>query len=288
MISAAIKPASGIIGWIVYRVYSMQLRDQLRGSIPDAILGHLSNRFDIIGDIAILHLPQELLPYRMIIARTIISRRHAIRTVLLKMTKLEGGNRIAQYDVLMGSGTITTHQEYGYSYCLDVQTVFFNPCLASERKRVTAMVMPGETVIIPFCGVGPFAIPAAARGANIVAIERNPEACRWFTKNCRLNDLTDRISLISGDALFPPLQKGIQFDRAIIPTPYGRDQCLDVFVPFIREGGMIHFYTFKKKAQIEHLTRGFEQNGFDVVTKRRCGNVAPSVSRWVFDLRKAR
>ncbi len=50
---------------------------------------------------------------------------------------------------------------------------------------------------------------------------------------------------------------------------------------------MIHSYTFKKRHQIPGLLRGFEEEGYDVLTARRCGNVAPCVSRWVFDLKKA-
>jgi tRNA (guanine37-N1)-methyltransferase len=266
----------------------MQLRDQLKGSIPETVLCHISNRFDVIGDIAVLQLAPELENYRHTIAQTIISRRRGIHTVLDKITKLEGGNRTARYDILAGSGTVTTHHEYGYSYRLDVSTVFFNPGLATERKRVTDQVQPGETVVVPFCGAGPFAIPAAAHGADVVAVEQNPDACRWFTENCELNDVADHISLVSGDAFDTGFLRRRMFDRAIIPTPYGMDQCLEVFSPFVRKEGMIHFYTFKKRTQIEPLTREFETRGLDVLTKRRCGNVAPSVSRWVFDLMKNR
>ena len=277
---------SVIIGGIINIRYSMQIRDQMKGIIPDSVLDHLSNRFDVIGDIAILHLPPELHSYQHIIASTIISRRCAIHTVLNKTTKLEGGNRTAHYDTLFGSGTITTYHEYGYSYRLDVKTVFFNPRLATERRRVASLVIPGETVLVPFCGVGPFVIPAAARGADVVAIEQNPDACRWFTENCDLNGVTDRITLISGNAFDTSLIPLRKYDRVIIPTPYGMDRCLEMFVQFVRKEGMIHFYTFKKRTQIERLMKEFETKGFDVIAQRRCGNVAPSVSRWVFDLRK--
>lgn len=280
------NPCVCIIGCVVNIRYSMQLRDQMKGSIPDSVLCHLPNRFDVIGDIAILHLPPELHSYRYSIASTIISRRRAIHTVLNKTTKLEGENRTAHYEILFGSGTITTHHEYCYSYRLDVKTVFFNPSLATERRRVTSLVLPGETVLVPFCGVGPFVIPAAARGADIVAIEQNSDACRWFIENCDLNGVSDRITLIYGNAFDTSLLPRRKYDRVIIPTPYGMDRCLEMFVPFVRKEGMIHFYTFKKRTQIEPLMKEFETKGFDVVTQRRCGNVAPSVSRWVFDLRK--
>ena len=34
------------------------------------------------------------------------------------------------------------------------------------------------------------------------------------------------------------------FDRAIVPTPYGRD-ILERIIPLIKSGGIIHFYTLK-------------------------------------------
>ena len=264
----------------------MQLRDQLDGSIPDTELCHLSNRFDVIGDIAILRLPPELHVYRHTIAHAIISWHRNIKTVLNKTTKLDGENRTAHYECLAGVDTTTLHHEYGYSYRLDVCTVFFNPRLATERKRVTDQVQPGETVLVPFCGAGPFVIPSAARGADVVAVEQNPDACRWFEKNCILNRVRDYITLIKGDA-FDTLRLPIYtFDRAIIPTPYGMDRIIDTIVPVVRQGGMIHFYTFKNRTQSEQLAREMEKNGLTVATRRRCGNVAPGVSRWVFDLWK--
>jgi tRNA (guanine37-N1)-methyltransferase len=76
-----------------------------------------------------------------------------------------------------------------------------------------------------------------------------------------------------------------EFDRAIIPTPYGRDEILEIVAPMVKKGGMVHFYTFKKRHQIEGLIEKYESLGFDVELFRKCGNVAPGVSRWAFDLR---
>ena len=52
----------------------------------------------------------------------------------------------------------------------------------------------GERVLVPFCGVGPFVIPAAARGAEITAIEQNQEACRWLSENVLLNGVSDQVN----------------------------------------------------------------------------------------------
>ena len=168
----------------------MGLKDQVRGSIPDRALCHLSDHFDVIGDIAVLSLSPYLCGYEGTIAQAIISRRRTIKTVLNKISRLDGCNRTARYEILAGEDTVTVHHEYGFAYQLDVGTVFYNPRLASERKRVTDQVQSGERVLIPFCGVGPFVIPAAACGARIIAVEKNPEAYRWLVRNVQLNGVT--------------------------------------------------------------------------------------------------
>ncbi|HWS21561.1 MAG TPA: hypothetical protein VN227_02860 [Methanoregula sp.] len=264
----------------------MGLKDQMRGIIPDRTLCHLSDHFDVVGDIAVLSLSPYLVGHEGAIARAIISKRCTIKTVLNKISRLNGCNRTACYEILAGKETVTVHHEYGSAYELDVGAVFFNPRLASERKRVTDQVQSGECVLIPFCGVGPFVIPAAARGARIIAIEKNPEAYRWLIRNIQVNGVKDRVTTLPGDAFDRSLITVSLFDRAIIPTPYGMDRIFDVLAMRVKPGGMIHFYTFKNRDQADALVREFGKKGFDVVVRRRCGNVAPSVSRWVFDLVK--
>jgi tRNA (guanine37-N1)-methyltransferase len=264
----------------------MGLKDQLRGIIPDHLLCYLSDRFDVIGNIAVLCLLPALSDYKTEIAHAILSRRKNITTVINKTSRLGGSNRTGVYEILAGLGTITVHHEYDHAYKLDVGTVFFNSRLASERKRVTVQVQYGERVLVPCCGVGPFVVPAAARGAEIVAVEQNPEACRWLMENLRLNGVEERVTIIQGDAFDTSLLPTYNFDRAIIPTPYGIDAIFDVIAPRVKQGGMIHFYTFKNRDQADALGPEFGQKGFEVVIHRRCGNVAPGVSRWVYDLVK--
>jgi len=264
----------------------MGLKNQLKGIIPDSALCHLSDHFDVIGNIAVLSLSPELFGYEGTIADAIISRRRTIKTVLNKISRLDGCNRTARYEILAGRDTVTVHHEYEFAYQLDVGTVFYNPRLASERKRVTDQVQPGERVLIPFCGVGPYVIPAAAHGARIIAVEKNPEAYRWLTRNVQLNGVKDRVTTLQGDAFDTSLLPVYPFDRAIIPTPYGMDTIFDILASRIKPGGIIHFTTFKNRNQADTLAGEFTRKGFEVVERRRCGNVAPSVSRWVFDLVK--
>lgn len=264
----------------------MRLKDALAGIIPPDLLRLLHSGYTVIGDIAVLSVPPALAPYRGAIADAVISSDHHIAAVLARTSKTGGDHRVARYDLVAGSTTVTLHREFGFAYRLDLAEVFFTPRLAAERMRLAGEVQAGERVFVPFGGVGPFAIPVAARGAEVVVVEKNPSACRWLLENVRRNGVEDRTAVVLGDAFSPPFAPRPLFDRAIVPTPYGMDGVLDTVTPLVRPGGLVHFYTFKRPHQIEGLREVYAGRGYRVLRCRRCGNVAPAVSRWVFDLER--
>jgi tRNA (guanine37-N1)-methyltransferase len=262
----------------------------MRGIIEEPLLDLVPKSFDYVGDVAVISIPTNLAVYKRAIASKLNSMRGNTQAVLNKTSKLEGDHRVADYELLLGESTETLHRENGYTYKLDVKKVFFNPRMYSERKRIAVKITPGECIIIPFAGVGPFVLPAAGKGAKIHAIEINPDACAYLQENIRVNRLENQVIVIHGDFediavkdFHPP--EGM-FDRAIVPTPYGMDNYLGKVSKLVRKGGFIHFYTFKAESQIPDLIKEYEKMGLEVEYYRRSGNVAPGISRWVFDLVK--
>jgi len=264
----------------------MRLRDELCGIVPDEKRDLVPSHFSLVGDVAVLSIPPELEGIKKEIGEAIISNHGYIKTVLNKASKLEGEKRVASFEVLAGGGTVTNHREFGFVYRFDVARVFFNARLGRERRRVASKARAGERVIVPFSGVGPFAIPIAAVGARVLALEISPEACSWLAENARLNLVEGKVDTVNCDAFALCSVLKQKFDRAVVPTPYGKDEILDAISPILKPGGAIHFYTFKRRHQIEDIIREFEDWGLEVEFHRRCGNVAPGVSRWVFDLVK--
>jgi tRNA (guanine37-N1)-methyltransferase len=263
----------------------MVLRQHLIGIIPGNMLSLLSNGYEVIGDVAVFTIPESLTPYQGDIAAAITMDRKRIRTVLRKISKREGDRRIASYEPVIGASTRTVHRESGFEYQVDLAASFFTTRLAGERQRITSLIQPGETVLVPFAGVGPFAIPAAARGARVIAIEMNPFACDLLKGNAIRNLVDDRIIIIRSDALTIDSMLSCQVDRAVIPTPYGLDDALFPVSRVVKPGGWIHFYTFKNRKQAEDLRFRFMNTGYSISRVHRCGNVAPSVSRWVYDMK---
>jgi tRNA (guanine37-N1)-methyltransferase len=263
----------------------MRLKEMLNGIVPKESLGRLSDGYHVIGDIAVLSLDPELERYKEEIASALLNQCNYIHTVLNKTSGLQGEERVAHFEVLAGTGnTITAHKEFGFIYHLDVARVFFNSRLGCERMRVANAVKEGEDVLVPFAGSGPFVVPIAARGARVVALEKNRDACLWLAGNARQNHVDERIAVINGDAFRMAELLKTDFDRVVVPTPYGMDRIIKTASQMVKAGGWLHFYTFKKRHQIQELQESYEDLGLGVRQCRRCGNVAPGVSRWVFDM----
>jgi len=263
----------------------MRLKEMLNGIVPKESLGRLSDGYHVIGDIAVLSLDPELEGYKEEIASALLNQCNYIHTVLNKTSRLQGEERVAHFEVLAGTGnTITAHKEFGFIYHLDVARVFFNSRLGSERMRLANAVKDGEDVLVPFAGSGPFVVPIAARGARVVALEKNRDACLWLAGNARRNRVDERIAVINGDAFRMAELLKTDFDRVVVPTPYGMDRIIKAASQMVKAGGWLHFYTFKKRHQILELQKSYEDLGLKVMQCSRCGNVAPGVSRWVFDM----
>ena len=266
----------------------MRLKEKLQGVVPQECQSLLSNRFHVIGNIAILSLAPELESYKNEIGEAVLSSGKSIHTVLNKTSKLQGERRVAGFELLAGVGdTVTTHKEFGFLYRLDVANVFFNSHLGYERMRLAAAVVAGEDVLLPFAGVGPFAVPLAAYGAVVLALEKSREACLYLAENARRNRVEKMIAIINADAFHMAKLLRKDFHRAVIPAPYGADGILEKVLPLVKSGGTLHFYTFKKLHQIEPLKKSYEDLDLEVMHARSCGNVAPGVCRWVFDLAKS-
>jgi tRNA (guanine37-N1)-methyltransferase len=244
---------------------------------------NITGGYEIIGDIAIMTGGNSRDPAIGEQGALLLAAHHNVRTVLLRKGPGRDRARVPEYELVAGvAGTVTTHREYGFSYRLDLSRIFFSGKLASERQRVAGLVRPGERVMVPFAGAGPFVVPAAARGARVTAVERNPEACRYLRENLERNSVGGSVLVIEGDVFGSSLPG--QFDRVIVPAPYSSRPEPVPFLRWVRPGGMIHFYLFAGRRQIPALSREFSRLGLFTLMVRRCGNVAPSVNRWVFDL----
>src|SRR5512136_1135651 len=165
-----------------------------------------SIRFDTIGSkekaVAIIEVPANLVGHEDEIALQLMRENKRIRSVLQKLSEREGVERLRKYRLLAGdNNTEVTHREHGYVLKVDPQKVYFSERESTERQRIADQVEEGETVLVMFSGVAPYAIAIAKKKnvKKIVAIEINHIGTDYARTNITLNKLNDKILAIEGD-----------------------------------------------------------------------------------------
>ena len=88
---------------------------------------------------------------------------------------------LLMWQVLAGDEDLETAvKENGATFRLDYGRVYWNSRLEREHRRIVEMLQPGDVVADMFAGIGPFAVPAAMRGAKVYANDLNPKAVEFL------------------------------------------------------------------------------------------------------------
>ena len=219
--------------------------------MPDEELKRI-RAFDIVGDIAVIKIPEKLLLKKQLIGQALIQVHQHVRTVLNQTTPVRGEFRTRELEVIAGEPrTETTHREGGCSFKVDLSRTYFSPRLATERLRVAKLVKPGEIVVNMFAGVGCYSILIAkhSEAARVYSIDKNPAAFEYMRTNIRINKVGDRVVPILGDAreVVEAHLRG-KADRVLMPLPELAREFFDVALLALKpEGGVVHFYDFGKE-----------------------------------------
>jgi len=272
------------------------LFEALEDRLPPHLQANLPKAMDIIGTVAIIEIPPELEPSKKLIGEAVLEINRNVQTVLAKAGPVTGENRVRDYEVIAGTGeTETTYREFGCTYLLDPTKVYFSPRLSTERMRVAQSVRDGETVLDMFAGVGPFSILTAKtrRNVTVYAVDINPEAVKYLTKNIALNKVEDHVTPIQGDVK-DIVTKSLmgRVDMAIMNLPERAPEYVPTACQALRsEGGIIHYYTFQKGVDAireaeEELRRKVEEAGrgiMEIRASRLVRETAPRMWQTVVD-----
>lgn len=230
------------------------LASSLRGQVPDHLMMKLPRSFDVIGDIAVIELPDRMDQYSSVIGQGILKINPHVRLALRKSSKVSGTFRTRKFDIIAGVGdTETVYQEFSCCYHLDLSTVYFNPRLSHERMRVAQQVNANELLVDMFAGVGPYSILIAKRQlqSTVYSVDLNPVAIKYLKENAFTNGVADRVIPLLGDAreLAQKALRGIA-DRVIMNLPSEAKNYLPTSLKILKdEGGMIHFYAFANREE---------------------------------------
>lgn len=270
------------------------LAQALEGKLTPHEIGLLPRAYDLIGDIAVLEIPDELESHSRLIGGTFHDLHRNFKTVLAKRGAVSGTTRVREYDLLAGEDrTKTVHIEYGCRLAVDLEKAYFSPRLLEEHNRIAQLVKEGETVVDMFCGVGPFAIHIARqKRARIVAIDVNPSAIDLLEESISLNKLVGEIVPVVADAHYFIKNNKMNADRVIMNHPSGASKFIPDACSILKLGGIIHYYDFiggedPESAMTEKIYQLIEQAGRSVRAinlVRRVRDSAPHEYQMVADI----
>jgi len=265
---------------------------------PAEILGYEPS-LERLGDIVIVDEDDDERARE--IADAVMASDVPCETVLNRASPIEGELRVRRWDVLAGTDTETVHREYGHEFLLDVAEVYFSPRLATERHRVIEQVDAGEAVVDMFAGVGPYAVPMAARGADVVACDLNERAVEYLRENAVRNGVADRVTAVAGDvrdlvggAGDDAVDYADAADRLVMNLPHSADAFLDTAVALAGEECVLHYYDIQHEDDpFGPGTRAIraaagDEYAVDVETERVVKSYAPHEYNVCLDVRLTR
>ena len=232
-----------------FEVVSHAVPERETQTMPAELLG-FDPSYERLGDVVLLD--EDRTERALEVAQAIVDSDLPAETVVNKQSKVKGETRIRDWEVLAGDGTETVHREYGCAFALDLASVYFSPRLATERHRVAQQVEETDRAVDMFAGVGPFVVPFAKRGAEVVGVDINGDAIAYLRENARRNGVADRVTAIHGDVREVASEYEDWATRLVMNLPHSADAFLDTAVRLAGDDCVVHYY------DIQHEDAPFE------------------------------
>ncbi len=273
------------------------VRELLRGKVPEDLIPLVRRSYDIIGDIAVLEIPEELKDYEREIAEAIMKIHKNVRVVCKKVGIVEGVERVRKVEIILGEKRTTTiHKENGIRLKVDISKVFYTPRLSQERLRIAKKVREGEVVTDLFAGVGPYSILIAriSKPKVVYAIDINPHAYELLVENVKMNKVEGVVKPFLGDCREVVEREKLigVADRVIMNLPKDAGDFLDVAYKVSKGESVIHFYCFLyEEGLFEEGIRIIEEKAkelgfdFEILETVKCGEIGPRRYRVCIDFK---
>ncbi len=251
--------------------------------------------FDILGNIAIMKFSRNLPSLKKKkFARKFLLEHKNVRTILEKSEKIKGRLRVPKTKFIFGDkNKEALYRENGCLFRLNVDSCYFSPRLASERKEIASYVKKGENVLVMFGGVAPFAIVIAklSNARKVISVELGRECSKYAQINVKLNKVNDKVEIVQGDVRRKIRDFKQKFDRIVMPRPNLKDSFLDVAFSAIKKKGNIHYYGFyeeDKKGELLELIKNEAKKArkkIKILRVKKAGEIGKRKFRYRTDFR---
>lgn len=219
--------------------------------------GKIYNSYDIVGDIAIIKVPNDNMENASKAANAIMSLYpRKVKAVFLQTGAVHGAFRIRALKFVAGENrTVTLYREGGCRFRVDVEKCYISPRLLHEHQRISCLVESGEVVVNMFAGVGCFSILIAKKVIDVMvySIDINPTAFAYMQENVMINLVFNRVFPLLGDSkeIVNAQLQGVA-DRILMPLPELGLEYLPYALKALKStGGWIHYFDFEHAAKDE-------------------------------------
>lgn len=267
----------------------------LLSDLPAEEQAILPNSYDIVGDVAIIKLPEPLLAHKKNVGHALLTVHPNVSTVALDRG-VTGELRVRDLEVIAGPPELTTlHREHGLTIEVALDKVYFSPRLATERQRLAARVVEGQRVLDLFAGVGAFVCLVARDRAPAVvaAVDLNPEAVRLLRRNLERNRIAVPVDAIEGDARLVAPRSG-DWDHVVMNLPHDAAAFLDVAAECVAPDGEVHLYAMVERSEHDDIVKSLQDRmstlmgaPWRVIAERHVRNYAPTMDGLGFTLSAA-
>ncbi len=261
--------------------------------IPSDLVKNLPRKWEKIGSVVTIKLPDDLKEYREIIGK-VYANELDCTTTLNDSGGISGVYRTPVVEVIFGSSvTETIHMENGIRFKIDPQRIMFSSGNMAERKRIATIAYPDEIVIDLFAGIGYFTLPIAvySKPKKIIACEINPIAFDYLCSNVVLNHVSDIVVPLLGDnRVTAPRDYA---DRVILGFLQNPQEYLPVGIACLKnQVGILHYHELvpvesipqQPFSHIEQAAQDFVRS-VELLGVHKIKSYAPQVNHMVLDVR---
>mmetsp|Transcript_38788 Transcript_38788/g.51110 ORF Transcript_38788/g.51110 Transcript_38788/m.51110 type:complete len:442 (-) Transcript_38788:244-1569(-) len=250
----------------------LSVQEVLQELLPEGV--QVPSSFEAAGHICHLNLREQQLPFKEIIGQVILDKHpKTLRTVVNKVGKITSQFRTFEMEVIAGdSDMIVEVKEQDARLRFDFSKVYWNSRLQAEHARLVSLFQPEDLICDMFCGVGPFAVPAAMKGCNVLANDLNPNSYHYLQENIRQNKVSKRVLTYNMDArdFIRTIVFDQNVDHIIMNLPDSSIQFLDVFKEIkYSSQTQIHCYCFSSSIDPESDAINRIEDVLDLKLKRK-------------------
>jgi len=227
------------------------LKRLLQDVLLESELSDVFSSFDIIGDLAVIKIPDSLLFKKKLIGDTLLLNIPNLKSIFLQNTAVDGEYRLRGLELIAGENKyVTIYKEYGCKFFVNIASSYFSPRLSTERLRISNLISKNETIINMFAGIGTFSIIIAKKVPVLIYnIDSNIDAYILSKINSKLNKVQDHIISLHGNAqnIMSSQLCDKKVDRILMPLPEKAFEFIDVSINCLKpSGGYMHFFSHIK------------------------------------------